>query len=837
MSTNQVTHSTISPTWSQGTTGVSEQQTGQMVTGSHSISSGPTGPLSTIRETSLESEKMKVDSAKTGPIDNHVNIPAKKELGSKSTLVRTDEKGTKTLDTNLAARQTSRIAGQLDAKLFTSLGNPGSSLETTMRREFEYLTLDEGFSKEQAISVLKDAIHMIADESPKLPSWAENLLSKVDTLGGEEVPPEPKKVDSNLAPKVDRVGQGVLDKVSLPKTEGARTEKTSNKFINAMKAFGRGVAKIASKISQAVSKRFEGTTQRAPQESSQQKTQRENRELIEQQGFKWEIDDVCGNPKLFAAMEKFAQSKFQGEMFVFIGGVKDLQKLDNPEAFKQGLEQLYNKSILGNEDNKEKGIAHQINIYPEHQKEIEKLKNGPINSENLAEVKSKLDSLMKEVVGAESMWSREIVGNFRLAHPKPLPQTQPTAPKKSVETPKKVKTDSKISKTTQTQIDVIKNSKDQTEIDEAINKIINSIPKKLQGAERNKAIAKELKNVLSQLQPIKDFPLANKTVSLKLGQTILSPNNSNSGITKGNVMSYITLKGIEQPGKCGADLWRTMNRIQVSKDGEQLVDGSKISKDKDLKDVQHSQEMVKVLNSFYQKATGTKEPLLTDEDIGIQTVEGKLTVDGQGGATRLGEILDLKLISKAISGKPESAAKQQILANIEEIQKKMAAVKILTPKSDQESKEARTKLEGEIDTLRGAIKGKEGGEGLIHQVLTEPERKQIKTMQKLFGLGAQELFTRPGDWAIPENFRKGEGGLSVAEFSGGYVEQMKPFQYGREIEIKVEGDQVKYIVRQPMTFKDTETSQPIGLCRMETILTFDKDMECQGMQQQVLSAQ
>ena len=352
-----------------------------------------------------------------------------------------------------------------------------------------------------------------------------------------------------------------------------------------------------------------------------------------------------------------------------------------------------------------------------------------------------------------------------MAHPLPTPK--PTAPKTKAPETTKTETPPKteMSQVTKQQLDIIKkDGANEEEINGAIKTIrdnaVASLPKNASPDDIAKAVAKELTSVLAQIKPPKDPPnphlLANSLVSLALGKEILKPKNDNDIKDLATVMNYITMKGVEQPGKCGADLWRTMNRIKVSQGGEQILDGTKISKEEGQKDKEHSMSMQKTLNLFFQHVTKTDtKDWIKDTDIG----------EDQGGATTLGNNFKTKLTE----------------ANLDE--------------------------------------GK------------------VKTMQRLFGLGAQELFTRPGDWSIPPNFRKGEGQLSVSEFSGAYSKQMEPLQYSREIAINIRDDgKIEYIVTQPITFKDTGDAEPIGMCRMQSTFTFDENMNCIDMKQDVKQA-
>ncbi len=80
----------------------------------------------------------------------------------------------------------------------------------------------------------------------------------------------------------------------------------------------------------------------------------------------------------------------------------------------------------------------------------------------------------------------------------------------------------------------------------------------------------------------------------------------------------------------------------------------------------------------------------------------------------------------------------------------------------------------------------------------------------------------------------GDGMLQIAEFSGAYVKQLEPFEHGRFISIttKENGD-VEYRLTQPVTFKTQQTDNPIGTCNIETVLVFNRDMECVSFSQEV----
>lgn len=815
--------STTQTTWSQGSSYKStlEEKKGEM-SGGHDITLGPIGKLSVENNIGVQgpSTLKTQDTTPKDPNNLHshdMKQEDKAKLEPETPIVRTDHVGTVTLHTDKAAEIIMRVRSQIMTHHFPYT-EEGSSLrpstpQSFIEREFEVLlehknSKGESPSKEEAVSILKEAIRQEITEGKtedvQVPKWAEAMLSKLDSLGGSEKTPETKS-DAPLTKRVDDLAQETLQN----KSSSSGIAKFFKAIAKPFQAMARGIAQVATRISESVKGHFENIPEK-------------NRKLIDGQGFKWEIDDVYNNPKLFKAMEKFAQSRFQGESFTFISGVKDLQKETDPVKFQQGLEKLYDKCILGKEDDKDKGISHSVNIYPEQQKPLEALKNGPITSDNLAEVKSKLDSLMKEVVGAESMWSREIVGSFKTANPpKAVQEAQAKVKTVKTETPTTVK----ISKTTQAQIDIIKqNPNDKVKIQEAINTIINSVSDKLTGEEKTKAIAKELTSVLAQIKPPVTDPkpnvLANTMVSFALGQAILKPRNDPNGISnidKGNVMNSITLKGIEQPGKCGADLWRTMSRMKFTQEGvdEPLFDGTK-GTDGESKDKSYSLGMMKAINLFYQKATGKTDDLVTEEDMG----------DGQSGATDLGEALEYNFVLKTLSDKPDSEDKRKIdktIGNIFDLQMKL--------KLAGGNKDEQQKLETQMNEQEKIYKE------MLPKLLSGEELGNLKKFQRLFGLGAQELFTRPADWAIPTNFRKGEGQLSVAEYSGAYVKQMEPLQYGREIEVRIEKDgKIKYVVTQPITFKDAQVSEPIGLSRVQTAFTFDANMDCEKMEQEVMQA-
>ena len=417
MHVDQSTTTTVNWAQREGAKSKIGEQVGEIP--GHEITLGPTGSLSVTNKTSTMGTQQ--IGQKEAPIvspkpltSRTITLQQPTKLAPQTPTSRTDQVGTETLHLKNESNQINRIANQLLNQGF-SFGLPTTTPEKFIQQQFDHLTKDAEppFTKEQAIGILKNAVHLSAIEpretmkaegqieTVKTPAWAEAMLGEINKLGISE----DKNVKApHTLPLEERVSSVAIDKLSTEKSSFAKgAKKVLNAIVTPFKAMGRGIAQLGSKISKAVSSHFE--------QREIQSTQKKNRELIENQGQKWEIDDVHGQPKLFAAMEKFAQSKFQGEVFTFIRGVKDLQNVQDPATFKQGLENLFDKSILGKED--KPGSSHQINIYPEHQKQLEALKNQDINPGNLSEVKTKLDSLMKEVLGAESMWSREIVGNFR----------------------------------------------------------------------------------------------------------------------------------------------------------------------------------------------------------------------------------------------------------------------------------------------------------------------------------------------------------------------------------------------------------------------------------------
>lgn len=115
----------------------------------------------------------------------------------------------------------------------------------------------------------------------------------------------------------------------------------------------------------------------------------------------------------------------------------------------------------------------------------------------------------------------------------------------------------------------------------------------------------------------------------------------------------------------------------------------------------------------------------------------------------------------------------------------------------------------------------------------------ITTMQRMLGLGKQELYTHPASWTIPEKFHTvlGKEELVVTEFGPTVGEKMKPLQYDREISIiLLENGGLDYIVEQPITFKLRETNDLLGTCRMQTTLHFDNKMNFLSGSQEVKAA-
>ena len=264
-----------------------------------------------------------------------------------------------------------------------------------------------------------------------------------------------------------------------------------------------------------------------------------------------------------------------------------------------------------------------------------------------------------------------------------------------------------------------------------------------------KAQAQELTKALKAIGT--ENPAARRLVSYELGRLVLKPVNTENPLDMEEIQRMVENKGIKNPDKCGADMWRAAKGYVVQVGGKVEVDGTTIRADMPDRDQKHSNVLKDVLNRFYRHVGG-KDDLFTAEDMG----------EGQGGASGIGA--------------------------------------------------------GLKDRLDG----------------TPLSEDQKGVMQRLFGLGGQELFTRRGEQCIPPNFREGEGNLQVAEFSGAYVENMSAFRYGREVTVNLKDNgHIEYIVSQPITLKDKESYEPLGACRVVTRITFDEKMQCKGQTQSI----
>lgn len=110
---------------------------------------------------------------------------------------------------------------------------------------------------------------------------------------------------------------------------------------------------------------------------------------------------------------------------------------------------------------------------------------------------------------------------------------------------------------------------------------------------------------------------------------------------------------------------------------------------------------------------------------------------------------------------------------------------------------------------------------------------RLAKMQKLLGLGAQELWTRAMEESvIPKDYKNGKEGIKVAEFraGGGYG----PFESNRTVSVTLKKDGgLEVRVSQPVTFRKSDDDQIIGTCRCVTTYGFDKNMNCVAMQQEL----
>ncbi|MBS0654569.1 MAG: hypothetical protein JSR46_02225 [Verrucomicrobia bacterium] len=131
--------------------------------------------------------------------------------------------------------------------------------------------------------------------------------------------------------------------------------------------------------------------------------------------------------------------------------------------------------------------------------------------------------------------------------------------------------------------------------------------------------------------------------------------------------------------------------------------------------------------------------------------------------------------------------------------------------------------------------------GIIGETLARRVKGKAAAMvaQRLLGLGKQELFTQPATWAIPHSFRTvgGTDDLEISEFSPTLEQKMHPLQYNREISIVLKEEGIEYQVEQPITLRErTNSSSPLGTCRVLTIISFDKEMSCVSINQEVKRA-
>lgn len=289
--------------------------------------------------------------------------------------------------------------------------------------------------------------------------------------------------------------------------------------------------------------------------------------------------------------------------------------------------------------------------------------------------------------------------------------------------------------------------------------IIGPLPKDL-SEKKTRVIVQTLTSAMTKVPP-NQFPCANRLLSFALGQTVLQPKETKDSNSKEIILanSFIKKKGIDKPVGCGEDLWRSINRTKVFREGsnDPILDGTSIKKGKQG-DKERNQMMRKTLNLFYQHVTSTEDELIPLEDQG---------------------------------------ASQKEASNL--------------------------------------------GKGLKNR-LSSITKNQQKTMQLLFGLGAQELSTRPINFSIPDNYiTLGkdplliQGRIKAPEF----VEDMKPFEYKLSISITLlKNGGIEYRLSQPTTFRDrnSKNKDPIGACRMETTFTFNKKMKCTSMKQEVKPA-
>lgn len=131
-------------------------------------------------------------------------------------------------------------------------------------------------------------------------------------------------------------------------------------------------------------------------------------------------------------------------------------------------------------------------------------------------------------------------------------------------------------------------------------------------------------------------------------------------------------------------------------------------------------------------------------------------------------------------------------------------------------------------TLVQRIKEKDGNDSSI-----------LMTMQLMLGLGKQELLTQPATWTIPKEFQTvgGNENLIVTEYGPTFAEILTPLKCNREISIKMKEDGgIDYIVEQPITFKNRETFELLGACRMQTTFSFNKDMDFISQIQKIKAA-
>ncbi|MBS0656447.1 MAG: hypothetical protein JSR46_11775 [Verrucomicrobia bacterium] len=138
------------------------------------------------------------------------------------------------------------------------------------------------------------------------------------------------------------------------------------------------------------------------------------------------------------------------------------------------------------------------------------------------------------------------------------------------------------------------------------------------------------------------------------------------------------------------------------------------------------------------------------------------------------------------------------------------------------------------------------GNGLADRLTNKGmEEKQATSLQRMLGLGAQELFNQPARQSIPEGLQDGRSTpgnkLIISEYNSVFESQVEPLQYEREISIRMKEDGgVDYVVQQPITFKDKNAvsgDPPLGTCRVQTTFSFNANMECVSQKQEVLAAE